>query len=207
MVENGSVPDFDYINVNGMRLSDPRQAYVEILRQLGHKTVHWESARNILETRFTKRQKKARPIILVIDELDVLCTKKQEVVYTLLDWPSKACAHLIVITIANTMDLPERLLMGKVTSRIGITRLPFEAYTYKQLQEIVMKRLCRTDAFHSDAVQLVARKVASQTGDARRALDICRRATEIAERSGNELVSIEHVNEAIKVMMSRPIIR
>ena len=35
--------------------------------------------------------------------------------------------------------------------------------------------------FHKDAIQLVVRKVASLSGDARRALDICRRATEIAQ--------------------------
>jgi origin recognition complex subunit 1 len=48
----------------------------------------------------------------------MLCTKKQDVVYHLFDWPTKASARLIVLTIANTMDLPERLLQGKVTSRM-----------------------------------------------------------------------------------------
>lgn len=41
-------------------------------------------------------------------QLDILCTKRQDVVYNLLDWPTKAKNQLIVITIANTMDLPER---------------------------------------------------------------------------------------------------
>ena len=36
--------------------------------------------------------------------------------------------------------------------------------------------------FEKDAIQLVARKVASLSGDARRALDICRRAAELAQR-------------------------
>jgi origin recognition complex subunit 1 len=40
--------------------------------------------------------------------------------------------------------------------------------------------------FDADAVQLVARKVASLSGDARRALDICRRATEIAAATAEE---------------------
>ena len=44
-------------------------------------------------------------------------------------------------------------------------------------------RLLGIDAFDPDAVQLVSRKVAAVSGDARRALDICRRATEIAETS------------------------
>lgn len=47
---------------------------------------------------------------MLVDELDILCTKRQDVVYNLLDWPTKAKTQLIVITIANTMDLPERCL-------------------------------------------------------------------------------------------------
>lgn len=46
---------------------------------------------------------------------------------------------------------------------------------------------------HPDAVQFAARKVAAVSGDARRALDICRRAVEIAE---TETISQDHDNEA-----------
>ena len=66
--------------------------------------------------------------------------------------------------------------------RLGLTRLTFAPYTHQQLQEIVTSRLEGLEVFDKDALQLVARKVASLSGDARRALDICRRATEIAER-------------------------
>lgn len=78
-------------------------------------------------------------------------------VYNLLDWPSKAKNQLIVITIANTMDLPERLLVNRVASRLGLTRLTFQAYTHSQLQEIVIKRLSGMECFNPDAIQLVAR--------------------------------------------------
>ena len=40
---------------------------------------------------------------------------------------------------------------------------------------------------HADAVQFAARKVAAVSGDARRALDICRRAVEIAETQAQTL--------------------
>ena len=61
------------------------------------------------------------------------------------------------------------------------------------------------------------RKVAAVSGDARRALDICRRATELAERgpvAGRRLaspkkattclVTMDHVNAAIQEMFSSP---
>lgn len=98
--------------------------------------------------------------------------------------------------------------MSRVTSRLGLTRLTFQAYTHKQLQEIVVKRLSGTDSFNPDAIQFVARKVASVSGDARRALDICRMAAEIAELEGpRTLVTMAHVNEALKAMITQPKIR
>ena len=46
----------------------------------------------------------------------------------------------------------------------------------------LIRRLYGLSVFDKDAIQLVARKVASLSGDARRALDICRRAAELAQR-------------------------
>nr|CAH7747819.1 unnamed protein product [Callosobruchus chinensis] len=205
--ENKKIPNFTFVSINGMRLTEPRQAYVEIYKQLTGKTVPWEQAQGILDEMFVK-SKKLKPIIMLVDELDILCNKRQDVVYNLLDWPTKAKNQLVVVTIANTMDLPERLLMSRVTSRLGLTRLTFQPYTYKQLQEIVTMRLCGTDSFNPDAVQFVARKVASVSGDARRALDICRRATEIAESEGKgQLVGMNHVNEALNMMITQPRVR
>ena len=85
-------------------------------------------------------------------------------------------SRLVVLAIANTMDLPERIMMNRVSSRLGLTRLTFSPYTHDQLKEIVAARLSGLRVFDGDAVQLVARKVASLSGDARRALDICRYA-------------------------------
>ncbi|XP_056637129.1 origin recognition complex subunit 1 [Diorhabda sublineata] len=198
------IPKFNFININGMRLTEPKQSYVEILKQLKGKTVPWEQAQHTLEDLFVNC-KKMEPTVMLIDELDILCTKRQDVVYNLLDWPTKAKNQLVVITIANTMDLPERLLMSRVTSRLGLTRLTFQPYTFKQLQEIVTKRLSGTNSFNPDAVQFVARKVASVSGDARRALDICRRSAEIAEAEGKtQSVGMNHVNEALNAMITQP---
>uniref|UniRef100_A0A034VNB0 Origin recognition complex subunit 1 n=1 Tax=Bactrocera dorsalis TaxID=27457 RepID=A0A034VNB0_BACDO len=210
---NDELPPFEFVEINGMRLTEPRQAYVQIYKQLTGKTVSWEQAHSLLEKRFTTPAPRRVTTVLLVDELDILCNRRQDVVYNLLDWPTKSAAHLVVITIANTMDLPERLLMGKVTSRLGLTRLTFQPYTHKQLQEIVTMRLSGSEAFKSDAVQLVARKVAAVSGDARRALDICRRATEIAESailpkdSDNimpmqKFVGIAHVQQALSEMIA-----
>ena len=74
--------------------------------------------------------------------------------------------------------------------------------------------------FDQDATEMAARKVASVSGDARRALDICRRAVEIAQRANeNELssskgrsrkvtlcVGMAHVTAAVSEMFSSPMV-
>ena len=54
-------------------------------------------------------------------------------------------------------------------------------------------------------------KVAAVSGDARRCLDICRRAVEIADsrskKKSNVLVGMNHVDEALQDMFSSPKIR
>ncbi|XP_055686337.1 origin recognition complex subunit 1 [Lutzomyia longipalpis] len=202
--EKLKLPKFQHIEINGMRLTEPRQAYVHIFRQLQGKTVPWEQAYNYLERRFRTEGGKKSVTVLVVDELDMLCNRRQDVVYNLLDWPANRAARLVVVTIANTMDLPERLLKGKVTSRLGLTRLTFKPYSFRQLQEIVTSRLAGFDGFNGDAVQLVSRKVAAVSGDARRALDICRRAVEVAEAEKQGTVSMGHVEKALAEMIANP---
>ncbi|XP_025990968.1 origin recognition complex subunit 1 isoform X2 [Solenopsis invicta] len=202
-VEKDKLVYFDFVEINGMKLSEPRQAYVQIFKQLSGKTLTWEQAYNALEKKFNSNTKRPMTLLLV-DELDLLCTKRQDVIYNLLDWPTKASARLVVVTIANTMDLPERVLMGRVTSRLGLTRVTFEPYNYKQLYEIVLTRLKNTDIFDNEIIQLIARKVSAVSGDARRALDICRRVAEITEIRNKSTVSVQDVNEALSEMIINP---
>ena len=55
-----------------------------------------------------------------MDELDQLMTAKQDVVYNFFNWPTLVASKLIVIAVANTMDLPERVMTGRVRSRLGL---------------------------------------------------------------------------------------
>ncbi|CAK8672967.1 unnamed protein product [Clavelina lepadiformis] len=207
-VDDDGLEAFDYVEINGMRLTEPHQAYVSILKQLTGTKATADHAAQLLTKHFNQRGKKTT--LLVVDELDLLWTKKQDVMYHIFDWPSHRHARLIVVAIANTMDLPERLMMNRVSSRLGLTRLSFLPYTFKQLQEIITTRLRGLEAFDADAVQLVARKVAAVSGDARRCLDVCRRAIEIAEkdkRSTKASASIEHVHTSLQEMFASPMVK
>lgn len=79
--------------------------------------------------------------------------------YNLFDWPTHKHARLILVAVANTMDLPERVLAHRVSSRLGLTRLTFAPYTRQQLVEILKARVEGSRAISGDALQLCARKV------------------------------------------------
>ncbi|XP_056316073.1 origin recognition complex subunit 1 [Danio aesculapii] len=205
--EQDEIPHFNFIEINGMKMTDPHQAYVQILQKLTDQKATSDHAAALLEKRFSAPAPKKETTVLLVDELDLLWTRKQNVMYNLFDWPTRRNARLVVLTIANTMDLPERIMINRVASRLGLTRMSFQPYTFKQLQQIITSRLNRVKAFEEDALQLVSRKVAALSGDARRCLDICRRATEICEHSGIQqkgsgLVGMSHVMEALDEMFS-----
>lgn len=51
----------------------------------------------------------------------------------------------------------------------------FHPYRTEQLMEIIKSRLEGMEAFDSNAITLVSRKVANCSGDVRRCLELCRR--------------------------------
>jgi len=193
---------FKFIEINGLRLANPHQAFSVIWKGLTAETVSSSRAQTLLNDYFSGKEVRELSTVLLVDEVDHICNRKQDVVYNILDWPSRTGSKVVVITIANTMDLPERVLRGCVTSRMGLTRLVFKPYTFQQLQEIIMNRLVGNSLFDPDAVQLVARKVAAISGDARRALDICRRAIDLIKCEETEFVTINLVNKVINSILS-----
>jgi Cdc6-like AAA superfamily ATPase len=101
----------------------------------------------------------------------------------LFDWPCHANSRLLVVSIANTMDLPERMQV-KISSRIGNNRLVYEPYTQPQILTILRSRLDDIkDVFDQRSLDFVSRKVSMYSGDIRRSLQIAKRAVEICREN------------------------
>ncbi|KAL8835289.1 MAG: hypothetical protein Q9170_003375 [Blastenia crenularia] len=175
--------DFIFVEINGMKVTDPHQSYSLLWEALKGERVSPTHALGLLEREFEKPSPRRVPCVVLMDELDQLITKNQSVMYNFFNWPGLRHSRLIVLAVANTMDLPERTLSNKISSRLGLTRIAFPGYTHEQLQAIISSRLSHVPGqiVDPDAIQFASRKVAAVSGDARRALDICRRAVEIAE--------------------------
>ncbi|KLJ05517.1 origin recognition complex subunit 1 [Blastomyces silverae] len=177
--------DFVFVEINGMKVTDPHQSYSLLWEALKGDRVSPSHALDLLEREFSHPSPRRVPCVVLMDELDQLVTKNQSVMYNFFNWPALRYSHLIVLAVANTMDLPERTLSNKISSRLGLTRITFSGYKHQELMEIIGSRLSNVpgNIVDPDAVQFASRKVAAVSGDARRALDICRRAVEIAEQA------------------------
>ncbi|XP_032058411.1 LOW QUALITY PROTEIN: cell division control protein 6 homolog [Aythya fuligula] len=124
--------------------------------------------------------------LLVLDELDQLESKGQDVLYTIFDWPRLPGSRLVLIGVANALDLTERTLarLHAAWPPAPPRLLHFPPYSRQQLAAILQERLARGGAeavLDPPALQFCARKVSAVSGDARKALDVCRRAVEMVE--------------------------
>ena len=88
-----------------------------LLQQLTGKDATPDHASLLLDKHFSSLGDKVTTVLLA-DELDLLWTRKQTVLYNIFDWPSRQHARLVVLAVANTMDLPEKVMMNKVASRL-----------------------------------------------------------------------------------------
>ncbi|KZL80979.1 origin recognition complex subunit 1 [Colletotrichum incanum] len=182
-VRADELDDFIFVEINGMKITDPHQSYSLLWEALKGERVSPTQAIDLLEREFNNPSPRRTPCVVLMDELDQLVTKNQSVMYNFFNWPGLRHSRLIVLAVANTMDLPERTLSNKISSRIGLTRITFPGYNHEQLMRIIQSRLegVPGNVVEPDAIQFASRKVAAVSGDARRALDICRRAVELAE--------------------------
>ena len=117
-------------------------------------------------------------IILIVDEIDYLINRNQNLLYNLFNWTTYESSKLIVISISNTLDLPEHLL-PKIKSRMGNNKLMFKPYNKDQLIEIIKSKDIDYDKFNPDAIKLCCMKVSAINGDLRRTIQILLRAKEL----------------------------
>lgn len=129
--------------------------------------------------------KNHKMILMVLDEVDHLIGKKQSILYTIFEWPSKKNSKIVLIGIANALDLTDRMLTRlNTTCELKPKLLHFAPYNKQQIIDIFKQRLEDAgvlDIFPQSTIQLLAAKVSAVSGDVRRALDIGRRVVEIAE--------------------------
>lgn len=145
-----------------------------------------------LQGMFLPKKKSSTTYIITLDEIDHILTLDLEILYKLFEWSLQKSSRLILVGIANALDLTDRFLPRLKARNLKPQLLPFLPYTASQIKTVITTRLrslvpadSPTPAYvpflHPAAIELCSRKVSSQSGDLRKAFDICRRAIDLIE--------------------------
>ncbi|KAG0268913.1 AAA ATPase [Actinomortierella ambigua] len=198
--------------VNCMTVKDPRQIYQRVLEEMRFETKtvsdkDKDATTRALETIVLDGGKRKTMYVLILDEIDQLVTKDQDVLYKLFEWTTRDKSRLTLIGIANALDMTDRFLPRLKAKDVEPQLLNFNPYQVADVRNIILDRLFSLEEMFPSggastaaaagvedikkpripplmqrpAIELCARKVAAGTGDLRKALDICRQTVEMVE--------------------------
>ncbi|KAK4236898.1 P-loop containing nucleoside triphosphate hydrolase protein [Achaetomium macrosporum] len=195
--------------INCMSIKSSKDLYIALLEQLAGDADMSES--DIVEAlqKLFLPKKTTDVFLVVLDEIDHILTMDPDSLYRVFEWALRPTSRLTLVGIANALDLTDRFLPRLKSRNLKAELLPFLPYTAPQVKRIITERLKSLAPkgapadfipfFHPAAIELCSRKVSSQTGDLRRAFEICRRALDLVE-SETRLKHENEVKEQILLM-------
>lgn len=199
--------------VNCMSMKTSRDIYTALLDTLsGDSEAPEGKEMQTLQSMFVPRKRTSPTVYIVtLDEIDHVLTLDVEFMYNLFEWSLHKSSSLVLVGIANALDLTDRFLPRLKARNLRPNLLPFLPYSAAQIRTVITTRLqsllptnSTTSDFipflHPAAIDLCARKVSSQTGDLRKAFDICRRSIELIENETKQ----KHQQSLDEQMLNSP---
>lgn len=188
-------PDARIAYINCMSVKSSKDIYVKLIEDLKD-TDNEPGDDEMVHLRkiFLPSRKSSGPVYVVtLDEIDHLLTLDLEILYTMFEWSLHRSSRLVLIGIANALDLTDRFLPRLKARNLKPQLLPFLPYTAPQIASVIISKLkalssTTTSAepdyvpfIHPAAIQFCSKKVAAQNGDLRKAFDIIRRTIDLVE--------------------------
>jgi len=140
-----------------------------------------------------------RIVIVILDEVDKLVDKSDDVLYNLTRINSDLKnARVSLIGITNDLKFTE-FLDPRVRSSLGEEEIIFPPYDANHLRDILNQRAekaFKQSVLENTVIPMCAAYAAQEHGDARRALDLLRVSGELAERTKSVKVLEFHVRQA-----------
>lgn len=159
-------------------------------------------------------QNKEKAHLVILDEIDHLLDVDMELLYQLFEWSMQKSSSLVLVGIANALDLTDRFLPRLKAKNLRPKLVPFMPYSASEIVSIITTKLksilppseaggpsTQLPFIHPTAIMLLSKKVAAQTGDIRKAFAICLRALDIieAETQASLSKSLETINTSTSV--------
>jgi len=175
-----------HIYINCTAIKSATSVYSRLTKQLNLKVIG-KSEKDHLAAIEKYLKRKHKMILIVLDEIDQLETTNLSILYTIFEWPSTPKSRIILVGIANALDLTDRTL-PRLQARCELKPklLHFAPYSKEQIVKIFTSRLESAgvlDVFSPIALQMLAGKVSAVSGDVRRALDMGRRVVELVDQN------------------------
>jgi cell division control protein 6 len=179
--------------INCMSIKNSQDMYEKLVGELCGDDYSMESdAITTLKTIFLSKKGSHGMFVVTLDEIDHLLTLDLEILYTLFEWALTRSPRLILVGIANALDLTDRFLPRLKARNLAPQLLPFLPYTVPQIASVITTKLNTllpansatpdfTPVLHPAAIQFCAKKIATQAGDLRKAFDIVRRSIDLIE--------------------------
>ncbi|CAM1506753.1 Fc.00g063940.m01.CDS01 [Cosmosporella sp. VM-42] len=193
--------------INCMSIKSSKDLYNTLLQALGQTNDLSEAdAVAALQEMFVPKSKLAHVYLVTLDEIDHILTMGLESLYRVFEWSLQKSSRLVLVGVANALDLTDRFLPRLKSKNLKPDLLPFLPYTAAQVKNIITTRLKSlmpagkegyVPFIHPAAIELCSRKVSSQTGDLRKAFEICRRALDLIEAETRQ----KHEEEAREKML------
>ncbi|MDP7180769.1 MAG: ORC1-type DNA replication protein [Candidatus Woesearchaeota archaeon] len=149
---------------------------------------------------FSALDNEKKLVILVLDEIDQLVRKTgDEILYNLTRMNEELKeTQISLMGISNDLTFIDGL-DPRVKSSLSEEELIFPPYNALQIQEILRQRsktAFKEGSLENGLIEKCAAYSAREHGDARRALELLRVAGEVAEREGETVVKIGHLDKA-----------
>lgn len=145
-------------------------------------------------------------LVVVLDEMDYLITKDQQVLFQLFHCASHMKSDvfktkLVLIGISNALDLTDKFLPRLRSNGFNPESIQFMPYTGDQIRQVITSKLrslveedkenvanvsLATPLMHPAAIMLCCKKCAAVTGDLRKAFDICYKSIELVETQARQ---------------------
>ncbi|KAJ5082130.1 hypothetical protein N7532_011173 [Penicillium argentinense] len=181
-------------HVNCVSMRNARDVYSKLIQDFGDETeVFKKSEADRLKDMFLP-SKPDGLYLVSLDEMDHLLMGDSGVLQSLFEWSLHAKSTLILIGIANALDLTDRSLPQLKAKNLKPILLPFLPYNAASIANVITNKLRSLLSAGEDsdpkfvpflqpaAIQLCAKKVASQTGDLRKAFELIKRAIDVIEQ-------------------------
>ncbi|OJD31078.1 cell division control protein [Diplodia corticola] len=182
--------------INCMSAKSANELYIKLLEGIGETEDVLEGTEQ--ETLQKIMFRRDVSYVVTLDEVDYLLELDLELLYNIFEWSMRPKSSLILLGIANALDFTDRFLPRLKSRGLKPQLLPFMPYSASQVASVIsskLKTLLPSDTtasadfvpfLHPTAIQFLSKKIAAQTGDLRKAFDICRRAIDMIESSVRE---------------------